>query len=500
MQITPRDLLQITPSLLVVAVGLAVLLLDACWPKIGRRWLAMVTLAGLAAVAGVQLALWPRGNVEPIFGRMITIDALTAYLTLLAVVGTAVSVLLAAHYLEREGTAYGEYYALLLFTAFGGIVMAAATNLVVLFIGLEILSISLYILAGYHRERTICQEAALKYFLLGAFASAFLVYGMALTYGDTGTLEFQRIATAAIGAPSPLLLAGIGLMLVGFAFKVALVPFHLWTPDVYEGAPTSATAFMAVLAKLAGFAALLRIVGEALPGQEVRAVMAQVVSSLAILTMVLGNMAAIVQANIKRMLAYSSIAHAGYIAVGLAAMLRNPLAPGDGIVAVLFYLAVYLSMTLGAFGVVIAFRRRGEELLTIDDYAGLGYRYPWLGALMALFMLSLAGMPPTAGFLGKLYLLRAAAAPQVGTPWVPVILVLTSVVSFGYYLRIVTAMYMRPAEEGETAPAAQVSVPLAVGLAVCAIGTLLLGVAPGAVLQTAQAIADSLIDIGMTPP
>jgi NADH-quinone oxidoreductase subunit N len=398
-------------------------------------------------------------------------------------------VLLSMDYLEREGISHGEYYALLLLTTSGMMVMAAATDLIAIFLGLEVLSISLYILSGYARERLASEEAAMKYFLLGAFASAFFLYGVALVYGATGATSLDairdRITQQGLGPGDPLLLMGTALLLVGFGFKVAIVPFHVWTPDVYEGAPTTVTAFMSVGAKAAGFAAFLRVFLKALP--VLAEPSAQALAVLAAVTMIVGNVVAISQRNLKRMLAYSSIAHAGYILMGLVAAVKH--APG-GVPAVLFYMLGYMVMQLGAFGVIIAFRRRGEEVLELNDYAGLGFRYPALGAMMTIFMISLAGLPPTVGFLGKLYLFSAAL--DAGYTWLVVIAVLTSVVSVYYYLAVIVRMYMAPAEAAGASAEAVSSAPLYVALALTAFATLILGILPSGILNMAAAAWEGL--------
>jgi NADH-quinone oxidoreductase subunit N len=493
MNVSLADMKAISPQLLVIALAMTVLLADALRPKLNKRSLANFCLLGLVAAGVLTVWTWPDhpGSARPAFYGMVIADAYTGFFNVVFLVGSAISVLLSVDYLEREGISHGEYYALLLFTTSGMMVMASAINLIAVFLGLEILSISLYVMAGYQRDRLISEEAALKYFLLGAFSSAFFLYGIALTYGAGQSLNLSeihaRIATLGEGAPNYLLLAGVSLMIVGFGFKVAVVPFHIWTPDVYEGAPTSVTAFMSVGAKAAGFAAFLRVLALAFPTQTLSEEISAVVSSLAILTMVVGNVVAVAQSNIKRMLAYSSIAHAGYILVGVFAAVRNP--AGDGLAAVLFYMLAYTVSNLGAFAVVLALRRRGEEVLTIEDLCGLGHRYPALGILMSLFMLSLAGLPPTAGFFGKLYLFRALLDLKEGQamPWLAVIAVLTTVVSFYYYLGIVTNMYMRPAREQdleETEYAGKGH--LATALVASAVGTVLLGIVPAVVLQLAQ--------------
>jgi len=493
MNVSLADMKTISPQLLVIVLGMVVLVADAVWPKMNKRGLANFCLLGLVLAGLLVVWTWPDNpaTVRPAFYGMVVADAYTGFFNLVFLIGSGISILLSVDFLEREGISHGEYYALLLFTTSGMMVMAAAVNLIAVFLGLEILSISLYVMAGYQRDKLISEEAALKYFLLGAFSSAFFLYGIALTYGAGQSLNLSeihaRIATLGEGTPNYLLLAGVSLMLVGFGFKVAVVPFHIWTPDVYEGAPTAVTAFMSFGAKAAGFAAFMRVLALAFPTQTLSEEISAVISSLAILTMVVGNVVAIAQTNIKRMLAYSSIAHAGYILVGIFAAVRNP--AGDGLASVLFYTIVYTFTNLGAFGVVLALRRRGEEVLTIDDLSGLGYRYPALGVLMALFMLSLAGLPPTAGFFGKLYLFRALLDLKEGQamPWLAVIAVLTTVVSFYYYLGVVTNMYMRPAREEDLEQTEYAGGGhLGLALALTAAGTLLLGIVPASVLQLAH--------------
>jgi NADH-quinone oxidoreductase subunit N len=345
-----------------------------------------------------------------------------------------------------------------------------------IFLGLETLSISLYILAGFLRDQIRSNESALKYLLLGAFASGFVLYGIALVYGATGSINLARVARAlTLGqVHSPVLLTiGMGLLIIGFGFKVAAVPFHMWAPDVYEGAPTSVTAFMIVGTKAAAFAAFLRILLTGLPA--LLPDWSGVLWVLAILTMTVGNVVAIAQTNIKRMLAYSSIAHAGYILVALVTGAKF----GSG--SILFYLLAYSFMNLGAFAVIVALARREEERLVIDDYAGLGLRRPVLGAAMALFMFSLAGVPPTAGFMGKLYVFSAAI--QSGYVGLAVIGVVNSVISAFYYLRITVVMYMASGS-GEPLPE-RVAPTLALAILISAAGTLLLGLFPSRFLEVA---------------
>ena len=478
-----QDILAILPQCIVAILAMIVLLADAVAPKMSKRTLANISVLGLVVALAVQIAQRPW--LQPVFQKMVIADEYARYFNIVFLVGAIISVLLSVDYLEREGISHGEYYALLLLTTTGMMIMGAATNLIVVFLGLEVLSISLYVLAGYARERLVSEEAAMKYFLLGAFASAFFLYGVALVYGATQSLNLMDIAVQVkSGGVTPLLLAGAALLVVGFGFKVAVVPFHIWTPDVYEGAPTSVTAFMSVGAKAAGFAAFLRVFSVALPGLSPES--AKVIAILSALTMVVGNFVAVAQKDIKRMLAYSSIAHAGYIMVGLvAAMSPVNAIRGDAIGAVLFYTLAYTVTNLGAFAVVLAFRRQGEEVLELDDYAGLGLKYPALGAAMTLFMVSLAGLPPTAGFLGKLYLFRAALG--AGRTGLVIVGVLTSVVSFYYYLAVIVRMYMAApsasTEKTEAVPGGHLSL----ALALAALGTLWLGIWPGWALAPAQA-------------
>jgi len=353
--------------------------------------------------------------------------------------------------------------------------MAAGDQWIIVFLGLELMSLSLYVLAGYFRDNPASSEAGMKYLLLGAFASAFFLYGIALMYGGAGTTNVPAIAEA-ITAPnkSPLLLAGMFLLIVGFGFKVAIVPFHQWAPDVYEGAPTTIAAFISAGPKAAGFAAFLRIFMEALPSLQVE--WSSVVIVLAMLTMTVGNVIAIAQTSIKRMLAYSSIAHAGYVLIGLAA------ANNDGISSAMLYLLVSCVMNICAFGSVILAKTQDGESLMISDYAGLGLRKPLLAMFMTIMLLSLAGFPPTAGFVGKFYVFKSAV--QAGHIWLVIVGAINTAISAFYYLRVVVTMYMREPEE-ELSFTAYPST-LVVGLILAAIGVLLIGVLPSLMLTPAQ--------------
>jgi len=401
-------------------------------------------------------------------------------MTVVILIGTALSTVIAIFYLDREGINIPEYHVLVQFAAVGMLFMVNDTDLLVLFLGLETMSVSIYVLAGINRRSAYSAEAALKYFLLGAFASAFLLYGIALMYGATGSTQLELIGAMAGSLPEGgmqfMFRAGMALLLVGFAFKIAAVPFHMWAPDVYDGAPTPATAFMAVAVKTAAFAALVRVALVALPA--LHADWSAVVWWLAAVTMIVGNLLALAQRSLKRMLAYSSIAHAGYV---LAALV--PMSPA-GAGAVTFYLMFYTLATVGAFAVVIALGRHGERDVTLDDLAGLSESDPLLALVMAASMLSLLGFPGTAGFIGKWYVL--ATATGGGQTTIAVLLVLTSVVSAGYYLPVIMAMYMKPrlhdrAHEGAYLPAAVRGM-----LVLTLVATVVFGIWPGRPLLTAR--------------
>jgi NADH-quinone oxidoreductase subunit N len=389
-----------------------------------------------------------------------------------------VGIVLAQSSLARMGIERGEYYSLILFTISGMLLMASAADLIVVFLALELLSIPLYVLSGFARPRVESEESAMKYFLLGAFSSGFLVYGIALIYGGTGTTSLARIVELASsgGLADPLVLAGSGLVLVGLGFKVAAVPFHMWTPDVYEGAPSVVTAFMSVGAKAGGFAALLRVFVSAFPA--LGATWMPVVGAIAALTMTLGNVAAIGQSSIKRMLAYSSIAHAGYILIALVAAGARPGLADLAVGSALFYLFAYAVTNLGAWAVVVALERQAGSGLRLSDYAGLAARRPGLALAMALFMLSLTGLPPTVGFIGKFYVFRAAL--DAGLVWLALVGAITSLVSAYYYLRVVFIMYMH---EGGAEALNRPALNLTVGIA--ALATFGLGLLPGPLMDWA---------------
>ena len=478
-----QGLNSILPELLVIATAIGVLLADLVLPERGKKSLCHLGIAGIAVAILAALSLGP-GRIDG-FSGMIVHDGMGLFVTLV-ILGTALlTLLMATGYSEWEGTQKGEFYALLLFSTAGMLFMAKGTDLMTVFLGLETMSIPIYCLVGFHRNRMTSLEAALKYFLLGAFASGFLLYGIALMYSVTGTTKIPAIA-GMIGDlrlfGNPVFVAGVGLLLVGFGFKVSLVPFHMWTPDAYQGAPTVVTAFMAAGVKAAAFAALLRVTMLTFPA--LGPVMTNILWVLAFLTMTVGNLSALLQDNMKRMLAYSSIAHAGYILVGLVS---GDVAGGQ---AALFYLLVYAFMNLGAFGVVMLLAHREDDGYDIGNFTGIGFRYPVLGGLLTLFLVSLAGIPPTAGFIGKFYLFSAAV--KNGYIVLAVLGVLNSAVSIYYYLRPVVYMYMLPAKGAIPVPRPPRT---AFSLALClsAAAVLVLGLAPRSVLAFAERSILSLL-------
>jgi len=418
------------------------LLLADLWIPAGRKGLT-AALAALGLAVSLVLSLAQVGRFQPAFNGLVVVDGYAVFLSVLFQGSGLLGIALAYDYLKRMELARGEYYTLLLFSVAGMMLMALAADLIVVFLALEMLSLPLYVLAGFARPRLDSEEAALKYFLLGAYAGGFVLFGVALTFGATGTTALAGVLSAVNSGQANLTLLTVGaaLILIGLGFKVAAVPFHMWTPDVYQGAPSAVTAFMAVGAKAGGFAALLRIFVAALPALALD--LTPVLWTLSALTMILGNVVAIAQGNIKRLLAYSSIAHAGYILMAVVAFGQAGVA-ADAVAAALFYLLAYAFTNFGAWAVVIALERAAGQGLELKDYAGLGARHPGLAACMAVFMLSFTGVPPTLGFVGKFYLFRAVL--EGGFIGLALIGVLTSLVSAYYYLRVVVIMYMQPGE------------------------------------------------------
>ncbi len=440
-QVTQVDFYVLLPLIVLTAWACALLLVDLFIPK-GRKWLtALLAAFGLALSLGLTLS--QAGQENTAFSGMAALDGFSVFVNALLLLSGLLGVALAYGYLKRMNIERGEYYTLILFSVSGMMLMAQALDLIIIFLALELLSLPLYVLAAFARPKADSEEAGLKYFLLGAFASGFVLYGIALVFGATKTTALGGIvASLASGQASSLLLTiGAALILVGFGFKVAAVPFHMWTPDVYQGAPTSVTAFMAAGAKIAGFAALLRVFATAFPSLAVD--LTPVLWALSALTMLVGNLVAIAQTDIKRMLAYSSIAHAGYILMAFVPY-GNPNVAPLSVAAGLFYLVAYAVTNFGAWGVVIAMEKAEGHGLAISDYAGLGKKYPALAAAMTVFMLSLIGFPPTLGLVGKFYLFRAVLSG--GYVGLAIIGVLTSLFSAYYYLRVVVTMYM---QEGE---------------------------------------------------
>lgn len=467
------ELRAVTPLLIVVLAATTSLLYEVFNEEHGDParpvWLS---LAGVVGGILATVALWENGHSA--FDGTFALDGVSAFTNVVCLLAAGLSLLMAPGYLASIGVRAREFYPLVLFAASGMMVMGGARDLIVLFLGIEIMSIAAYVLAGIHRTDEKSGEAALKYFLLGAFATGFLLYGIAILYGATGSTGYDAIAAALPKASKLLVLGGVALLIVALGFKVSAVPFHFWAPDVYQGAPTSVTALMAVGIKAAavvGFARLF-IVALAPLHQD----WAMVVWWLAVLTMTVGNVTAVAQNNVKRMLAYSSIAHAGYLLSAIVAGTPR----GGG--AVLFYLLAYTFMNVGAFAVVISLGRKGEANEQFDDYAGLASRQPLIAAAMVLFMLSLTGIPPLVGFVGKLYLIEAIV--QAGYIWLAVIMVLNSAISAYYYLRLIFEMYMRDPSRPETVmePA-----PLLIAcLLLATVGTIYFGIFPDAPLDFAR--------------
>jgi NADH-quinone oxidoreductase subunit N len=478
----------IAPELALLVAGVVVLMVVAFRPGSGRGVLAGLTLAGLAAAAALTAWNWDLERVA--FEGAVSLDGITRYARAVLLAVGALATLMVAQGDTRQGEpddSPPEVYPLLLLALLGMVLLAAASDLLVVFIALEILSLSLYVLAGETR-RLAAQEAAMKYFLLGAFSSAFLLYGIALCYGATGTTNLLGIARAS-GDPTgdgTLLLAGVGLLAVGFLFKVSAVPFHMWTPDVYQGTPTPVAAFMAAATKVAAFAVFLRVFAGALGGLVVT--WRPVIAAVAVVTMLVGAALAVVQTDLKRMLAYSSISHAGYLLVGVAAAATVP----AGVSASMFYLLVYAFMVMGAFMIVQYVSRLGppdddavRERSSLDDYRGLARRHPWAAGLLAVFMLALTGIPPLSGFWAKYYVFLAGI--EAGLTWLVVVAVISSVISAFFYLRVLVVAYLQEPvgdAEAETAPGRTPALGLALGLA--GLLTVAIGLAPEALISAAR--------------
>ncbi len=463
-----QDLAATAPLTIVSLTALVALLIDAFVPR-SSKLLLWVAIAGLAAALATALVALPdRGYA---YGGMVTVGGYASFLAVVFCISGILSMLFSAGYLSAHGIEKGEYYVLMLLAIAGMILMASAADLVMFFLGLELMSICFYVLAGFARSNLLSNEAGLKYFLLGAFATGFLLYGIALIYGSTGSTSIPVVIASAAGlSTEPLFLIGLALLLIGLAFKVAAVPFHMWVPDVYEGAPTTVTGFMSTGGKAAAFSAFLIVFAPTVVGTI--ASLREVLAAIAVLSMVVGNVIAIAQTSVKRMLAYSSIAHAGYLLVGVVA------GNAAGQNGVLFYLLAYTIMNVAAFGIVSILETREGKHLTFEEYEGLSTKQPLLAALMALFMFSLAGIPPFAGFFGKYYVF--AGAVEAGYTWLAIVGVIMSVVSAYYYLRLSMVMYFREGVPGLTSSAPALAM---VALVLSALGVIGLGLFPSTIVH-----------------
>jgi NADH-quinone oxidoreductase subunit N len=474
------DATVIIQSLIVFGWSIVLLVIDLFIPRDNKRLTGHLALLGIVVAAVAGIPFWGTNGVT--FTNMIAQDNYALVLNWIFLLSAAITVAISLDYLPNQGIERGEYYVLLLMATGGMMLLAQGTDLIVLFLGLELLSITLYVLVGFAYPRLSSEEAAMKYLLIGAFAAGFLVFGIALIYGATGTsnlFDISKALAAGLAAEDlALLLAGCALVIVGFGYKISMVPFHMWTPDVYEGAPTPVTAFMSAGTKSAGFAALARFLLQGI-GPEY-AIWVPAVAVLAALTMIVGNISAVTQINVKRMLAYSSIGHAGYILMGVLAG-GVPNTGTRGVESFLFYLLAYSLTNLGAFAVLLALEQRGEAAWDLGDFAGLYGRRPFLAIAMALCMFSLAGVPPTAGFWGKFYVFTAAWA--AGLQWLAVIGVITSAIAAFFYLRIVVQMFMRDPVREVTQTYDRA---LAVGIGVAALGIILLGLIPTPVIELVQ--------------
>ena len=475
------EFVRLGPEIFLATAGMVMLLISAFKRNSvnGYRGFTLFAVIALAATGGLLWTLSGGPSRELILAGMFVIDGYALFLKVLLLAAAILTVFLSERFLADGGYRPGEFYALILFATCGMLLMVSSYHLLTIWISLELMALSSYILAGYFKHQRKSNEAALKYYVLGALSSGVLLYGVSLLYGATGALRLDLLATAlrdgTAGDAALLVAVGWLMLAIGLFFKVAVVPFHIWTPDVYVGAPTPVTSYLAAASKVASFAILIRIFFEGLT--PLAADWQWVTAGLAMVTMIWGNVAALTQKNVKRMLAYSSIAHAGYILIGVLA------ATGEGLWAVLFYLLAYTFITVGVFGTVILLERREYAGETYEDYAGLARRSPFLAAMMLLFMLALTGIPPTGGFVGKIYLF--AAAVEAGWVWVAVVGVLTSAISLYFYLGLVVQMYLKDA--GDTTPRPLYAPGLLGTIALCAVVTLALGLIPGPFIDLAKA-------------
>jgi len=474
------------PVIVLASYGILAMLLSP-WMRGNSRALGGVALIGLLMTGWSLYRLWTMvavtGPQETAFG-LVRIDPFGLFFSFIVVIVGFLSVLVSMSFLEREEADHGEFYPLILFCLAGMLMMLHTTHLIMVLVGLEVFSLSLYVICGLTRGRVRSIESALKYFLLGAFSSGFFAYGMALLYGATGSLDMMRIGSIAASEPTTLLWLGLGLVVIGLAFKIAVVPFHQWVPDVYQGAPTNVTGFMAAATKTVAFAVLLRFLVGAFGNQT--DVWVPMITWLAVLTMTVANLVALAQTNLKRLLAYSSIAHAGYLLVALVCR------PEDGVAAIVFYLTAYAFMTVGAFAMLAAVGRgdaEGERGYTLAEWAGMGWRRPMIGAAMTLFLFSLAGIPPTGGFLGKYVIFKAAVnADQI---LLAVVMAVNAAIAAYYYLRVIVYMYMRESEVEEMP--LPVTPAMATVMVVSAVAILYLGLAPNRIFDAIAGLAGSLL-------
>ena len=483
-------LFALLPEIILCVWGMLVLVLGV-WKKEGEGGpspsdLGVLSLVGILLAAGANG--WLYGVTQTGGDGMVLVDRLRLFANWIFLLAGALSILISLAYVTRQRIQAGETYSLMLFAMVGMMMMGGTQNLIVIFLGLEVMSIAIYALAAMNRRDRKSAEAGLKYFLLGAFSTGFFLYGIALFYGASGTTDISEMSRAVVeGAVGlPLLAFGVAFLAIGFGFKVAAVPFHMWTPDVYEGAPAPITAFMATGVKAAAFVAFLRVFLVAF--DSIYQTWYPILWWLAAITMVVANLIALVQPNVKRMLAYSSIAHAGYLLVALVAANETASA------ALLFYLLVYTLMNIGAFGIVISVAHQGEDRLQIEDYAGFGWQQPLLGVFLTVFLLSLAGFPGTGGFMGKIFLLQGAVSSDLWT--LAVILVLATVFSYWYYLRVVWFMWMREAPSPDAHTSVVASLPMRVALVTAVALILYLGIFPGALLGLVERSVDSVSILG----
>jgi len=474
-----NSILALIPLLIIVFASLLILILEVFLKKENKNYLAFLSLFFLIICGITCIKFWDKGLSY--FNGSLFLDKLSLFFFFIFAIAIAFVILLSMKYISLQDVNFGELYSLLFFALSGMMIIVSSSDLLVIFLGLEVLSISSYALAGLKRNDKKSSEAAIKYFLLGSFASAFFVYGLALIYGVTRSTSISSIINYFRSSPDISLMApiGLGLVIIGFGFKIAVVPFHMWTPDVYEGAPTPITAFFSVGPKAVGFVVLLRIFSSYWKVNLESQSIFWLLWIISVLTMLVGNLIALRQTNLKRILAYSSIAHAGYLMVAILAK--------DGS-SLLFYLTAYLFMNIGAFAAVIALSKKGTEYLELEDYAGVGFKYPWIGATFSIFLLSLAGFPPTAGFLAKFYVFSAAV--REGLVPLVIIGVLASLISVFYYLRIIVYMYMKE-------PSREISInvenpALFLVLFFCLYGVLQLGIFPGNVLIIIKNAINSL--------